>query len=42
VEKSGFSLLEATLEAAHLLKDDVDLHMEVFSGPFMSPEDFTG
>jgi predicted glycosyltransferase len=39
--KVGFSLLEATLKAAHLLKDDVDLHMEVFSGPFMNPEDFT-
>jgi predicted glycosyltransferase len=38
--KVGFSLLEASMGAAHLLKDDVDLHMEVFSGPFMSPEDF--
>jgi predicted glycosyltransferase len=39
--KVGFSLLKASLEAAHLLKDDVDLHMEVFSGPFMNPEEFT-
>jgi predicted glycosyltransferase len=39
--KVGFSLLEASLEAAHLLIDDVDLHMEVFSGPFMSHEEFT-
>ncbi len=39
--KVGFSLLEASLEAAHLLKDSFDLHLEVFSGPFMSPENFT-
>lgn len=39
--KVGCSLLEATLEAAHVLKDDVDLHMEVFSGPFMSLGDFS-
>ncbi len=38
--KVGFSLLEATLKAVHLLKDHVDLHVEVFSGPFMSPENF--
>jgi predicted glycosyltransferase len=38
--KVGFSLLAATLEAAYLLKDDLALHMEVFSGPFMSSEEF--
>jgi predicted glycosyltransferase len=38
--KVGFSLLKATLEAAHLLKDEMALHLEVFSGPYMSPEDF--
>jgi predicted glycosyltransferase len=38
--KVGFSLLKATIEAAHLLKDEMALHMEVFSGPYMSPEDF--
>lgn len=38
--KVGFSLLKATLKAARLLKDEMALHMEVFSGPYMSPEDF--
>jgi predicted glycosyltransferase len=38
--KVGTSLLEATLKAVHLLKDDIALHLEVFSGPLISPEDF--
>ena len=39
--KVGGTLLEAALEAVHLLKDEIDLHMEVFSGPFMDTEDFS-
>ncbi len=39
--KVGFPLLKATLEAAKMLKDDLSLHLEVFSGPFMSHEEYT-
>ncbi|MFO8085819.1 MAG: glycosyltransferase [Desulfobacterales bacterium] len=36
----GFPLLEATLKAAVLLEKDIALHLVVFSGPFMSQNDF--
>lgn len=38
--KVGVRLLEATLEAGCLLKDKIDMHIEVFTGPFIDPEDF--
>ena len=38
--RSGHNPLRRVLQACHLLRDRADLRLEVFTGPFMDPEEF--
>ena len=39
--KVGFILLKAVLEAAFMIKNDIPLHLKVFSGPFMNQNEYS-